>query len=327
MKIEYKVLWIEDHPNEVQAAQESLAGFLSNLGFDLKVDARDTISQADIHALGDQLKIYNPYDLVVFDYDLGTGKATGAEIAEGLRQNIYTDMIFYSSKPVQAMREDLFDRHVDGVYAITRTELHEDATRIIEDQIKRICDLNSMRGVVLDEMSRIDKKLRNLLIVKFTALERQERDRQVARTSRRYKERSKASLRLSEMLNADNFADTVGNPLLMEYGCVRDRLDSIKAFEDLDGEVLDILNRMQRLRNELAHQEATLNEAEGRIYLEASQEYSSGFDHTQFISIRKELLKIARGIDSISRSRTTLTASDAVSATPSQDNAGEVTTA
>ncbi len=293
MKIDYKILWIEDQPKEIEFHVAAIKRKLGELGFNLDLDTRLTISDDDLQVLEDRLETYNPYDLVIFDYDLGEGQTSGAEIAHSLRRLIYTDMIFYSSKPVDEMRKALFDLRVDGVYIVTRTDLHRDVSEIIADQLKRICDLNSMRGVVLDEMSKLDKQLRKLLVKKFGELEQQEKDHQASRASKRYNTKSKACKKQADEMTHENFIIAVENPLKMEYGCVRDRLDSIGVLSNLSDGVLDTLNRMQRLRNELAHQKATLDIDEGRIYLEHSTHYPEGFDHDQFINIRKELQLLA----------------------------------
>ncbi len=301
MKINYKILWIDDQPEEVRPQIEGIRRNLDNLGFALDLDMKNTISKEELYALGDRLDVYNPYDLVVFDYDLGSKSADGAEIAQSLRRHIFTDMIFYSAKATVVMRKKLFDLQVDGVYIVDRTHLHRDAFEIIQDQVKRICDLNSMRGVVLDEMSKLDKKLRLLLIRKFTALDDTQKDTQVQRTSKRFNARAGACKKQADEMSHENFIKAVEAPLVMEYGCVRDRLDSMGVLKDLPSGLLDILNKMQKLRNELAHQGATLDENKGRIYLEDSSHYTEGFDHAQFMEIRKELRQLATAIEALSQ--------------------------
>ncbi len=296
MKIDYKILWIEDQPNEVEFHVKAIERKLGELGFNLKLDVRLTISNDDLQVLEERLEIYNPYDLIIFDYDLGGNQTTGAEIAHSLRRLIYTDMIFYSSKPAEDMRRALFDLRVDGVYIVTRTDLHRDVSEIIEDQLKRICDLNNMRGVVLDEMSKLDKKMRLLLERKFDALDNPQKDTQVQRTSKRFSARATACKKQADEMSHENFIKAVKDPLIMEYGCVRDRLDSMGVLPE---GLRDILNKMQKLRNELAHQEATLKEDEGRIYLENSTQYKDGFGHAQFMEIRKELRQLATDIETL----------------------------
>ncbi|NOU35835.1 MAG: response regulator [Kiritimatiellaceae bacterium] len=301
MKIDYKILWIEDQPSEVEFHVEAIRRKLGELGFNLDLDSRLTISNDDLQALEGRLEIYNPYDLIIFDYDLGKDQTNGAEIAHSLRRLIYTDMIFYSSKPAEDMRKALFDLRVDGVYIVTRTDLHRDGSDIIEDQLKRICDLNNMRGVVLDEMSKLDKKLRLLLVRKFRALDHSQKDTQVQRTTKRFNKRAEACKKQADEMSHENFIAAVEDPLAMEYGCVRDRLDSMEVLKGLPNGLLDVLNKMQKLRNELAHQEATLKEEDGRIYLENSTQYKDGFGHAQFMEIRKELRQLATAIEALSQ--------------------------
>jgi len=296
MKIKYKILWIEDHPDQIQSAKNSLQRVLLKLGFELDVDARETMSNNDIQTLKDKLEIYNPYDLVIFDYDLGEGNATGAEIAQDLRLSIYTDMIFYSSNSVLAMRKDLFERHVDGVYVVSRTDLHDDASDIIKDQVKRICDLNNMRGVVLDEMSRLDSQLRTLLHQQFELLDEEKKIVQVNRLQKKLNKRGDDYHEDASNMTSVHFVKIISNPLKLDFGGICDRLASIKVFETLDASIVEKLRNLQRLRNELAHQKATLDEINGRIFLADSTEYCNGFDHAEFIKIRRDLQTISKAI-------------------------------
>jgi len=179
MKINYKVLWVEDHFESVQPAIEGIEDRLEGYGFKFEVDGKTSLSEDDLGKLSDKLSQYNPYDMIIFDYDLGEQTKKGNEIARELRKSIFTDMIFYSGKAPRELRQTLFDSQVEGVFTVSRPDFVEEAWPIIEDQIKRICDINNMRGVILDEMSKIDLRMRELYNKKYEGLLDEEKEGQV----------------------------------------------------------------------------------------------------------------------------------------------------
>ncbi|MCD6366964.1 MAG: hypothetical protein J7L46_05425, partial [Bacteroidales bacterium] len=120
MKINYKVLWVEDQFVEVQFAIDGIGDRLADYGFKFEVDKKTSLSDDEIGELRDKLSRYNPYDMIFFDYDLGNNNKTGNEIANELRNSIFTDMIFYSGKPSIDLRKTLYESRVDGVFTVSR---------------------------------------------------------------------------------------------------------------------------------------------------------------------------------------------------------------
>jgi hypothetical protein len=179
MKINYKVLWIEDHFDSVQFAIDGIEDRLAGYGFSFEVDEISALSPNDLDKLSDKLAQYNPYDMIIFDYDLGVEQEKGNEIARNLRKSIFTDMIFYSGNAPGKLRQVLFDSEVEGVFTVSRPDFVDEAWPIIEDQIKRICDINTMRGVILDEMSKVDLKMRELYAKKYEKLSDEKQTEQV----------------------------------------------------------------------------------------------------------------------------------------------------
>lgn len=292
MKINYKVLWIEDHFKEVKPFIDGLSIKLANVGFKFEVVKKTTLSDGDIVELRDKLSIYNPYDMIFFDYDLGNMK--GNEIASQLRSDIYTDMIFYSGKPNDELRKALFDSQVDGVYIVNRSNFIDNAWPIIEDQIKRICDVNNMRGVILDEMSKIDLKMRSLCLRKYDEITDTERETQLSKFKEKLVERRNQINKQIGSTDISSFSEMIEKPQKVEFNIVRSRLKSITK-NDIFAEESE-LKIKQDLRNEFAHNMAEYDYEKGTVSLVGSDE-SYGFD--EFTEIRKELIEILKSIENI----------------------------
>ncbi len=293
MKIEYKVLWIEDHFDAVEAHIEGLEAKLKDFGFKLHVDRRTTLNNVKLEELSFKLSRYNPYDIIIFDYDL-EGKM-GDEIAHRLRSDIFTDMIFYSGVPGVKLREILFKKEVDGVYIVNRSNFIDEVLPIIEDQIKRICDINNMRGVILDEMSRIDLKMRNMYKKKYDGLLPEEQGQQLTKFKAKLSERITAITKQVEDIVVEYFSTMIPDPIKVEFNIVRSRLKSVTSNDAVFGEN-SALKLKQDLRNKFAHNTAKYDDEEGTVALEGHEE-KYGF--SEFTEIRKDLLKLSKELDDV----------------------------
>lgn len=297
MKISYKVLWIEDNFKDASYLIEGLQDNLHDIGFQLEYDMRETLSIEEIDQLKDQYEKYNPYDMIIFDYDLG--HTTGDQLAKKLRESIYTDIIFYTGKELQKLRKSLFEREVDGVFVISRTNFNDDAWPIIENQVKKICDLNNMRGIILDEMSKIDIDLRELLSKKFEALSNSEQETHVKSLKARIEKRAESQTEIFNLLSIDNFVEITNDPLKIEFNLIRQRLNKILKSQSQQTALKEdgLVYKYQSLRNKFAHNSMFYNESEGSVSL--SNYENEEYDFDKFIEIRKDLINISQTIEDL----------------------------
>lgn len=293
MKIKYKVLWIEDHFASVEPAIDGIGDRLANYGFKFEVNRINSLSSDELDELSNKLAQYNPYDMIIFDYDLGEEQKKGNEIARDLRRSIFTDMIFYSGNAQGKLRQALFNSEVEGVFIVSRTELLDEAWLIIEDQIKRICDINNMRGVILDEMSKVDLKMRELYAKKYEKLSNEKQSEQVNKIQGKLNSRIKNIEKLVKETTTDSMPDMVKSPIKTEFNIIRTRLRKLIN----DGELFSEQGKLksyQDLRNKFAHNMAVYDEENGTVSLEGFEE-TYNFD--DFTDIRLELIEILKQLN------------------------------
>lgn len=293
MKIEFRVLWIEDNFENVETSIRRIKNKMKKYGFVFKVDKKTSISDDEIDELGSQLNTYNPYDMIFFDYDLGAS-LKGHMIAKRLRTNIYTDMIFYSGAAPTILRKELFDAEVEGVYTASRPRLFDDTWEILEDHIKKICDINSMRGVLLDEMSKIDLLMRTLCKSKFDALEEDDKKEQVDKIIQSFEDRIASITKQKNKLDHLKFSDMISKPKKTEFNTIRTRLKSITT-NDIFSEDGELKNK-QDLRNKFAHNMAIYDDEKGIVKLEGLDEE---YDFKKFTQIRLELIALSSEIQKL----------------------------
>jgi len=296
MKINYEILWFEDQPDKLEHDLEAIRSYLWESGFSMEVDMRKTLTNSDVDEIVDRISKYNKYDMIIFDYDLGNSPK-GSEIARRLRAEVYTDMIFYSGKEPESLRKILFDTKVDGVFIVDRRDLAEQIEPILEDHIKKACDVNGIRGIVMDETSRFDRLLREkckkvLADANAEELEQVRKDL-VRRITKSAASRQKSAEKISCPISA------LSDFQVSDFNLVRHRLAKLM------GEVAEVasllsdqgeLKVMQDLRNRLAHLECIYSE-DG--WMSLSDNADDRFDFERFREIRKTLRDIGLELDKI----------------------------
>jgi len=292
MKINYKALWIEDQFEYIQPQIDDIEKMLKKNGFIFEMDKKTSLSDDDLVKLGDKLSQYNPYDIIIFDYDLGKETKKGNEIASELRQSIFTDMIFYSGKAAGELRQFLFKSRVEGVFTVNREKFAEEAWPIIEDQIKRICDINNMRGIILDEMSDIDLRMRELYNKKYADLPYEEKERQVKKIRGKLEENQDSIKAQVKNVNSETLPEMMKNPLKTDFNMVRIRLKELYDDDELLGEK-GKLKKNQDIRNQFAHNKAKYDEENGTVSLHG---IPKAYTFDNFKDIRKELIDISNQI-------------------------------
>jgi len=296
MKLQYKILWFEDQFDEVQGDIERLEELIREYGFMPEVVRRNKVSDAEIDSLSEHLDSYNPYDIIIFDYNLGSDSTDGLSIAKKLRATIYTDMVFYSGVVPRELRRYLFENDVDGVFVVGRQNFYDDIEPIIEDHIKRMSDINNMRGVVMSATSTMDILLRKKLTNKINDLDKEDVDRIFHEVRVRLSKRLKDQNDKIEQLN--NLTDAVNNHFLTSFDIVRVTLKSLFSASEQAHSVLtdnQTIHNVQKERNNLAHQRDEYTE-DGRLILHGNKE-PVVYDFNEFKRIRNELLEALDNID------------------------------
>jgi hypothetical protein len=297
MKLKYKVLWFEDQFDEVQGDFDRLKELVSEYGFTPDFTHRDSITASEIEELSSQLSSYNPYDLIIFDYDLGGQSEDGLSIASHLRSKIFTDMIFYSGKVPKELRKMLFDSEVDGVFIVHRDNFYDDIEPIMEDHIKKMSDINNMRGVVMSETSQMDLRLREICVNKSKDLTEEELQLSLEVLKKRMRcQLIEKRLKIKKLTSLE---EAISNHFMTTFDQVR---IALKGMSGERGERLlkdmSLVHKVQVERNKLAHQKAELTE-DGLMFLHGPKS-SIEYNFDEFQRMRNELIEAHNNIDSLS---------------------------
>lgn len=154
MNLQYSILWIENDSDWVDSIDDEIKDFLIDMGFNPSIT---------LHAKEDA-DMYNDYDLILMDMALEDAKSGDILIKEIRNHNIFSDVVFYTGGGVRTIREKANTLGLEGVYFADRqTNFIDKVKTIILTTIKKVQDLNNIRGLVMDEVSQLDKQMEDII--------------------------------------------------------------------------------------------------------------------------------------------------------------------
>lgn len=213
MKLQFSLLLIDDNPDSVMQAEETLRDHLEENGFELATETPSNLSVSRIRTLSRNRG--REFDLVAVDYMLGTDQFDGGEVAATIRRELkYTDMVFYSSDASLNLHEELGKSQVEGVFVAQRDELGEALVGLADTVIGKAIDLNHMRGIAMAEVAEMDLVMENALANAFqsagTAL-----DKTAQKTADRVRVSMKQSSKsVDKIVSEQGIAALIRNPHL-----------------------------------------------------------------------------------------------------------------
>ncbi|GAW42546.1 hypothetical protein SH203_02964 [Brevundimonas sp. SH203] len=167
MKLEFRLLVVDDNPSSVDEAASELADYLSAKGFSFTRTNAEDLSDQGLRKFAKRSG--RDFDLVIVDYHLGEG-VNGAVAAGTIRNQLpFTDIIFYSSNNPKELLEELAKEEVAGVFVSIRTGLGDALRGIADTIISKAIDLNHMRGIAMSEVAEMDVMMEDLLTRVFAS--------------------------------------------------------------------------------------------------------------------------------------------------------------
>lgn len=290
MRLEYRILWFEDQPDNVAAHQGNITSAIARLGFAPAVEWRVVIAGS-----GDPLANLPPQqdvDLVMMDWRLGGG-FDGAELARRVRQAYRnTDIIFYSSESAKVLREQIFKQDIDGVHCFHRTNLTDRTIGLVKAQVRKVLDLNHMRGLVMAATSDLDHAMIQCLeMVQQVAYPAKAAEfaaqigAQVVdglRSKANEIEKIISKGRLDKLLKEPAFGAALRLAVLQnEMTKLAEQISEVHLIESLERYQAEVIGP----RNDFAHRKAIVDG--GQLRLEGRQD---AFDQQSMIALRLKLL-------------------------------------
>lgn len=165
MTIKYNILWIENDSDWQESICDDIRDFIEEQGFELnvKVIAQQTAGTD-----------YNRYDLILMDLNLADAPS-GDELIQQIRSlGVYTDVVFYSAGGIETIKLKGKERDLEGVYYSGRNRdlFLSKVQSVIQTTIRKVQDLNNLRGLVMSEVSELDALMEQIIESFFVTDER-----------------------------------------------------------------------------------------------------------------------------------------------------------
>lgn len=305
MKLEYKILWIDNDDRIYEDHQEAIEGYLDDFGFSAVIT-----KVANYDAFTSLAIILKDFDLFLLDYRLD-GPRNGNEIIREIRDthSIYTDVVFYSTVK-DDLRNRIYEDNLNGVYFTGRAyeEFQEYVINVIDVTIKKTQDVNNLRGLIMAEVAELDR-LKKVIIKKYveknidhTVLKKYIKksifDNNCEDPIKKFPYLSADNddylleMNISELIDSiifDSFkkSRTVFKVKKLESGC-----SDIPFFHN------DYFNDVIKKRNVFAHEEEKTNEY-GVKYLSYSNGQPLYFTQESCIEIRRDIKKYKKYLEDI----------------------------
>lgn len=290
MRLDFNVLWIEDHPKNVKSYQDRIESLIRREGFRLKVKFASSIEEAKQFLSND---IYGDHiDLILMDYDLGAGTKGDDGLVEVRAIFPYKDIIFYSSGAGDLLGMVL-NKNVQGVYCSARDELFPDTVvGVFDALVKKVIDIDHSRGIVMGATSDIDYFINECLVNYFGKSESRTQKEALSTIKERmgkirlkFEESAKnieEISNMSELLEGHSIYTSVDRLILL-----RKLFESQGIFADKCQSMKDYESKTIPKRNDLAHVRVQIEGFSRKLYNRKGKELTSD----EMKALRLELLE------------------------------------
>ncbi|MCK9351208.1 MAG: hypothetical protein WCT49_00865 [Candidatus Paceibacterota bacterium] len=323
MRLKYKILWFEDDSEFLEKRLvPRIEKYLSEgLGFDSEIVHKTSGTNVDA------LVSREEYDLIVTDLNLTQGKdEIGQKIIEKVRlQKILTDVLLYSSSP-RAIKE--IKEKNPGIerisFASGRAAIYDKLCEIIFLTVRKVQDVNNLRGMVITEAIDIETRIRDLLVEKFEELDADEleklRQKKIKHKKNNVDKLKKSVAKsVSQLVEGlftfselhDELMGMIGEAISETKRVLCDprkakstdpKLIKLKKLAFLRDELQKMKSDVIHLRNDMAHAKAERHPTTGRPVLTSIiSGKKQHFDDTKCIKIRKAILSHFQNIEEIAK--------------------------
>ena len=189
MKLEYNILWIDDHLDRLKTLKREFKGVNESVGIsvyyddlDVKQGARETAPEYITRITNEVQGRFKKglfYDLILVDLHFGPEEDgveifNGSNIVEIIRDthSIYRPIIFYSSgspetqeNAVNQLKNSVENHELSGKSVFTRSfeDLGLFLERIASEMHQEEHKVNHVRGLLMDQVSEFDAKIVQLI--------------------------------------------------------------------------------------------------------------------------------------------------------------------
>jgi len=159
MNLNFSILWYDDDKDFFDSIDmEPIESEIASWGFSLEISAVHNSDELRQHMPFDQ------FDMLVVDFKLG-GDEHGDKFIKDVRdQNVFSEIIFYSTSASRELWQAVHDQQLEGVFVTNKGGIHQKLIRVAQQSVRKVLDLENMRGIVMSEVGDLDALLEDIFI-------------------------------------------------------------------------------------------------------------------------------------------------------------------
>lgn len=295
MNMNYSILWFDDQKDYFESLdKEPIETAIALWGFSPIIipvhDAAEFYSHSP----------FKKFDMIVVDFDLG--EEHGEKFIKNIReQEVFTEIIFYSMSETSDLWQAVHDEKLEGVFVTNKRGIEQKVIRVAEQSVRKVLDLENMRGIVMSEVGDLDALLGDIFDRAMLGLTPEQQNSIFNRFHDKTSEQNK---KLQDGLTAFKNAPSIEGLLKL---CDSDKrwqnFNRVKKHHNLlktnsfDG---DYINDILWPRNCLAHGTPERKEDGTLVFQFRGNEYT--FDDTVSQNLRKKILEYKSAFSEIADS-------------------------
>jgi len=297
MRLDFNILWVEDQPANVSDQQEKIQNLIRKEGFKLQAKFAASVDEATEYLsdgiFGDHI------DLILMDYDLGSGKNGDEGLKEVRKIFPFKDLVFYSARSTVDLMKLVRDANIQGVFIAYRLDLPDVVEGVFENLVRKVLDIDHSRGIVMGATSEIDYIISQNIEKLFDQCSQSQRDLFISAIHKRIDEKSKDFI---EKIN--NLRKIKHVKELLEYHSVYTSDDMLRLLVKLMKQLSlhrerytafeAYRNNVMPMRNDLAHVKVEKNGFSRRLIGRKGE-----FTETNMRNLRANLLEFQEILDEL----------------------------
>jgi hypothetical protein len=293
MRLTFSILWFDDNVDYFDSIDlDPLEAEISSWGFSPNIEKVITPEEFTNRSP------FATYDLIVVDRNL-EGYKDGQDFIADIRGNtVYTEVIFYTAGEASDLWEAIREKELEGVFVSSRADILSKIMRVGRQSIRKVLDLENMRGIVMAEVGELDFLLEEIITTGIKSLQDEHRQSIFTKfhekTAKQYQD------------SVDSLAEFIKNPeiITMLSHCDSDKRWSNfnrlkKCHDKLKGKasIGDYVKEVLWPRNCLAHGKSELHQDGGYLFRYKGKEYH--FDDKTSLELRQTILKYKKEFSGI----------------------------
>ncbi len=155
MRLTFSILWFDDSETYFDSLDlDWLKNEVLSWGFSPKIIQVTTPEDFMSH------RPFDIFDIIVVDRNL-EGYENGQQFISDLRSNsVYTEVIFYTAGNASELWDGIREKQLEGVFVSTRNDILPKISKVGSQSIRKILDLENMRGIVMAEVGEAGSPIR-----------------------------------------------------------------------------------------------------------------------------------------------------------------------